>query len=388
MGAVNITLGNGSLGGSLQTNDGIAGLVMTGAIDGGGYALGTPVLVTGMVSVATAGITADNAFAIKQLTEFYAEAGDGAQLYVMLVVNTMTAAQICDPANADGAKKLLDYAAGKIKLLGVLTDDAHLAVAPVIAQGLNGDVYAALGNAQALAIAYFAKEQPFRALLGATSYNGAPGDLTDLSSYSDHDRVGIVLGDTVSGSGAAVGLALGRLASDPVMRKMSRVKTGALTINAAFLGTNAFSQNDATVIAGKYFITFKTYANQAGIYFSGDDTASLPTDDYHFIARGRTIDKAHVLAYTVFVQVVDDEVPVNTDGTLDAGFCKYLEQQIVNQINTSMKAGGEISSVTCTIDPTQNILSSNELNVVIKIVPVGYATDIEISLGFDNPANG
>ena len=111
------------------------------------------------------------------------------------------------------------------------------------------------------------------------------------------------------------------------------------------------------------------------------------TDDYHFLSRGRVIDKAHVLAYTTFVQEVDDEVPVNADGTLDAGFCKWLERQITNQVNNTMTANKEISSVSCYIDPTQNILSTNTLNVVLKITPVGYATDIEISLGFENPAS-
>ena len=47
-----------------------------------------------------------------------------------------------------------------------------------------------------------------------------------------------------------------------------------------------------------------------------------------------------------------------------------------------MTANKEISNVNCFIDPAQNILSTNQLNVVLKITPVGYASDIEISLGF------
>jgi hypothetical protein len=110
------------------------------------------------------------------------------------------------------------------------------------------------------------------------------------------------------------------------------------------------------------------------------------TDDYGMLARGRVIDKAHILAYTTFVQEVDDEIPVNADGTLDAGFCKWLQQQIVNQISNTMTANKEISSVSCFIDPVQNILSTNQLNVVLTITPVGYATNISINLGFANPA--
>src|SRR3954462_2823491 len=120
MGSVNITLANGQLGATLQTNDGIAGKVLTGVTEGI-YTAGTPILITSMADVATAGITATgNAFAIKQLKEFYDQAGTGAQLFLMLVPATMTVAQMADNTNPNGAKKLLDYAAGKIKVLGLL----------------------------------------------------------------------------------------------------------------------------------------------------------------------------------------------------------------------------------------------------------------------------
>ena len=113
---------------------------------------------------------------------------------------------------------------------------------------------------------------------------------------------------------------------------------------------------------------------------------TVSTDDYCMLARGRIVDKMHVLAYTTFVQEIDDEVPVNADGTLDAGFCKWLSQQIVNQINNTMTANREISSITCYINPAQNILSTNQLNIALSAVPVGYATNIDITLGFNNPA--
>jgi hypothetical protein len=51
-------------------------------------------------------------------------------------------------------------------------------------------------------------------------------------------------------------------------------------------------------------------------------------------------------------------------------------------MNNTMTAGKEISSVSCFIDTTQNVLSTGVLNVVLKITPVGYASDIEVQLGF------
>jgi hypothetical protein len=389
MGSVNITLENGQLGGTLQTNDGIAGLVLTGASESGGYTAGTPILVTSMTDVANAGITeTHNPFAIKQLQEFYNQAGSGAQLYLMLVTTATTIAEMADNTNANGAAKLLNFAAGNIKVLGLLSNDAAITTGGgtiVVTDGLNADVYTAAANMVVMAQAYFEAETPFRAIIGGTSYTGVAANLTDEATGTTNNRTAILIGDTVSGSSACVGLLLGVVSAIPVQRKISRVRSGALTNTAAYAGTATVETTGAgtlAVIAGKGFITFITYPNVSGYFFSGDPMLTATTDDYCMLARGRVIDKAHILAYATFVQEVDDEVPVNADGTLDSGFCKWLSQQIVNQINNTMTANKEISSAACYIDPSQNILSTNQLNVSLTITPVGYATDIEISLGF------
>ncbi len=46
----------------------------------------------------------------------------------------------------------------------------------------------------------------------------------------------------------------------------------------------------------------------------------------------------------------------------------------------------EIGNFECFIDPKQNILSTGVLNVSCKIVPRGILKEINVTLGFDNPA--
>ena len=387
MGSVTVNLANGQLGGTLQTNDGVCGLVMTGATEGD-YTVGDCILVTGLDSLAAAGITAaGNAFAYRQIKEFYDQAGAGAQLYLLLVANTMAVDAMCDHTNANGAKKLLQFAGGKIKLLGIIPDDFTIDDFTVT-NGINGSVYDAVNNMHVLAGDFFDMEHPFRCLIAGSCYNGVPADLNDMTDGTNMNRVAIVIGDTVSSATApgAVGLALGRLASVPVQRKLSRVKDGPLTNTEAYLSTTALEDaaGAEATIAGKGFITWKTYPNLSGYFWSGDPMCTANADDYHMLARGRVIDKAHILAYSVFVQEVDDEVPVNADGTIDAGFAKWLQQQIVNTINTTMVANKEVSSVSCFIDPAQDIVTTSILNVVLKIRPVAYASDIVISLGFES----
>ncbi len=66
-----------------------------------------------------------------------------------------------------------------------------------------------------------------------------------------------------------------------MQRKISRVRNGALTNTVAYVGavTVETAGGSLGVIAGKGFITFKTYPNVSGYYLSGDGTCSATMDD-------------------------------------------------------------------------------------------------------------
>lgn len=393
MGAVNVTESAGQLGGTLNINDRVPGLVLTGVTESGGYTAGTPILVTSLTDVATAGITvANNPFALKHLTDFYAAAPLGSQLYLMLVPNTMTVASMADNTNASGAKKLLDFANGKIKVLIVASDDKTIAAVPItvtVTNGLNALCYTAATNMKTMETAYRSAQKPFRGIVGGTSYSGVPSALTDQSSGTTNNKCAIFIGDTRSydatNCDACVGLLAGWIANCAVQEKISKVLKGSLPITAAYLKTTTLelAGNDPATIAGKNYITLTSYPNRAGYYFSGDPMLCASTDDYWFLARGRVIDKAHVIAYNTFVDEVDDDVPTVTGGLIDPAFAKSLETRIVNQLNLTMTNQGEISAADCFIDPNQNVISTPTLNVVLKVRPKGYLTTINVALGFE-----
>jgi len=136
-------------------------------------------------------------------------------------------------------------------------------------------------------------------------------------------------------------------------------------------------------VANKGIITIQTYPNVSGYFFTGDPTCTVTSDDYNCIAHRRVINKAFALAYAFGVQLIDDEVPTVAGGTIDPGYAKWLQQQFINQIKNNMVSAGECSGVNCFVDPNQNILSNNTVNVVLQVLPVGYSTYINIMLGFE-----
>ncbi len=384
---VTINLASGQLGQSLATADGVAGIVLTGSTQGS-ITAGVPFRITSLAAATTLGLTsAGNAFAYKEIKEFYDEGRDGAALWVMLVPSTMTMAQMVDKTNANGLIKLLDAAAGEVTICGVSTDGA--VATHTVTNGINADAYAAITALPVLATYYaFTRQAPFRCLVAGAGFTGTASALTSQTG-NNVNRGAILIGDTVNtNKGACIGLALGRLAVSPVQRKISRVKSGRLLAPTLYVGaTDAGVYQDAETIHDKYFITIRTFPRKTGYFFTGDRTCTSSTDDYNMIARGRVIDKAHRIAYTTFVEEIDDEVPVDaTTGKMAAGYCKTLEQKIINQIQLTMQANSEISAVTCFIDPNQNVLSTGQVKVKLGIIPVGYASAIVVDLAFVNPA--
>jgi len=289
--------------------------------------------------------------------------------------------------------KMLNYAAGAIKVVGLLADDKAIHTAGgTITQtnGLNADCYTAASNLQTTINGYVAAEQPLRGIIGCTSYTGVAANLTNMTTGSNN-RVGFFLGDTqiydATYTSSAIGLLLGRIATIPVQRKISRVLDGPRSNNAAYLGSTPIlcTTADVATIGGKGFMTFIAYANRSGFFFSGDPMLTATTDDYQLLCRGRVIDKAHVIAYQTYLNQVDNDVPVKTDGSgqLDPNYSQWMQNLVLQQLVTTMQKAGEITNADCYIDPTQNVVSTNMVIIVLKIRPKAYSSTIVVNLGFE-----
>lgn len=329
--------------------------------------------------------TVNDTFALKHVTEFYNEAGKGALLYLLLVAETQTMVQTVDNTNANGAKKLLDYALGEIKVLGVVRNPTG--EASVGTNFFRADVIAAVAGATALVNAYRALQEPIRILLGGRLdvTSNVPQDLKALTN----NAVGIVAGDTNSTSNnAAVGLVLGRVAKVPVSTSIARVKDGPLVgIVDAFIGnvrSEAFTQREVLIDRGA--ITLTSYNQRTGYYLSDDQMCALPTDDYTNLVSGRTVDKCQRISYQVYIDELHESVPIDTvTGKISPEVVKALEGKIEYTVRTAM--AGELSGFDALIDPNQNILATGKLDVQESITPFGYMRKIDILLGLNNPFN-
>lgn len=382
---VNITVNRDGLGLIAVQSDGAAGISLRGEAVSGKLELSKPYLIYSVADAEKLGIEATgvNAAAYRQIDEFYQTAGTGTKLYIIL----------SDKASKNSAlketlKKMLEYANGSIVLLGMSWPDAAK-TSPVEQGGLIKEVFDTQTMLQTLSVEYTNRIMPFISVIDGAGFKGDANALTDLTTMNNYRTVISLTATDNSGVGA-IGQLLGSIMAQPVHRKISRVKNGSLpmTQGEAFLTDKVSIEGrdeQLGAITDKGYLVYRTFPGRTGYFYNGDFTATLPTDDLCSIARLRVMDKALKIAYNTYVNELDDEIDVTEDGNLEPAHVSYLQEVIYNQIMGNMS--DSISGFSVIIDPSQNILSGKGLDISLSITPKGYLNPINVTLGFQNPAN-
>ena len=385
---VKIKLGNGALGRSSASADGVAGLILTGKAVEGKLELNKHYQLSSTRDLQTLGIDAEtNPLAEKEIKAFYAQSGDGAELHLLIVAEATTLAAMCDPAADSPLCKLIDAGGGRIRLAGVNKLPPAEYEADTT-EGIDKDAITAAAKAQQTAESYASKIRPFRILLPAPAWTGETENLYKPSEGS-YNRVGMILAsDAPIGNvyTAAVGMILGRAAALEPQQCIGRVKSGVLADSGYFTNGSTYLEKSglADTLHDAGYIFFMNITAKNGCYLNGDPMAAPVTDDYSSLNLGRIIDKATVLAYTTYITEIMDNIAIDDKGQLAIGACKNYESMIQNAVNSQM--GSQISSFSAYVNPDQNILSDGKLTIDCTLRPLGIIRNIVVNLAFDNPA--
>ena len=377
---------NGQLGSGGERPDGLFALVCGAVAVDSTFMLETPYSVRSMDDLLALGVKPENNPRLyKHVEDFYNEVEDGTKLILFGVPKTAKMTTLCDKTSGL-VRSLITSQNGALRGVFVARDDD---TAPTATEGLDADVYTALPKAQQLAEWATAElYAPLFIILEGRGYTGT--SQKDLSKETNN-RVGILIGDTESGSNnACIGTMAGRLAGLPVQRNLGRVKDGALFPAEMYIGTKKVDESDSVIadLYDKCYITPRKYVGRSGYFFADDNLACQPTDDYAHIALRRVIDKAYRIGYDTLLDMMLDELNVNEDGTLQTGVVKSWQQTVENRVNREMTAGGELSAsedgngCICFIDPAQNVLATSRVGVTLKVRPHGYGRYIDVNLGF------
>jgi hypothetical protein len=399
---INIKFQNGQLGQVVDLPDGVSGLLASATAVGTTFLLNTPYQIKSMIDVAALGIIPDvnNYILYKTLKEFYAEAGEGTELWLMGFAKTTKVSDWFTLDVGTGkapVEKLLDAANGKLRFLFTAFSPT-LSYVVTLVNGIDTNVLVAANLAQQLAVNYTAsKYAPFFTIIEGYAFDGNRVTLGDLSTAS-FNRVLIAFGDTEKRTGAtaskgvAIGIIAGRFAKISVHENIGKVRDGALSNLIAYIVDTPAESYDVAALHDKGYVTFRQHTGKSGYFFTDDPLACEIANDYHYAARRRVIDKAYRLAYLATLEFLLDDNDVLNDGTISPIYAAMVENEVESLIYKQMTINGELSfdpsdakdrGVICQVDLTHNVTSTSKLKIAkLQVKTKGTNRWIDVPLGF------
>ena len=377
---------NGNVPKSLAGEDHVTGLVfyMASADIPAGFIQERVQAVSTIDKAEALGITADaESWAVKvlhyQLSEIF-RINPAISLYVGVFAKPET-------YNFTEIKTVQNYAGGRIRQMGVWCGDKAFAADDVVAIKGVADALD-LVNAP-LSVLYAPKVEKVQNL---------PIDVAGANRY----RVSVVISQDGSGTGAelytdeanktlkstvsCLGVKLSLLSVAAVHQSISWIKQFPTGITLPAFGDGTLYRDlDAALIEQldkARYMFLVTHIGQAGSYVNDSHTMDAETSDYAMIESVRTMDKAVRGIRTYLTPELGGNVYVDAStGKMQAFSVAHLET-MANKALEDMEKAGELSGYKVEIDPEQDVLSTSEVEIVIKQVAVGVMRKIKVKMGF------
>jgi len=130
------------------------------------------------------------------------------------------------------------------------------------------------------------------------------------------------------------------------------------------------------------YIFMKQIVGYPGTYLNDMPSASvLANNDYAYMPNSEVMYKAVRGVRAALTPFINSKVKVNANGTMNYAYVKLFQSAAESTLNEMVRLE-QISGMQVFIDPATNIVSTGQVNVTIKIQPVGYARLISVSIGF------
>jgi hypothetical protein len=149
-------------------------------------------------------------------------------------------------------------------------------------------------------------------------------------------------------------------------------------------------------VGGRFMSTW-TRIGLPGVYFTNPLTMAPTGSDFYLMPLGLVMDVFASIIHTIGQQNIDDDVRVNANGTIFENDAKAIESVLASAVNATMFAqamisqpvgtgpGAAASGSAITVDRTNNVKSTNNVNLTGTIISRGYVLTITANLAFQNP---
>jgi hypothetical protein len=192
--------------------------------------------------------------------------------------------------------------------------------------------------------------------------------------------------NTTDLSVTCIGLALGCVSLAKVNEAISWVQKfpSGLDTPALADGTliKTIDKADLEALDTKRYLFLTKYPSYNGSYWNDSHTLDVATSDYAYIESQRTMDKAVRGIYAYLLPYLSGPIYIDpATGKMRGDTVSTLEDVAGKALETMEKAG-ELSGYAVDIDPDQNVLSSSEVEFVIRKVGVAVMRKAKVSISY------
>jgi hypothetical protein len=164
----------------------------------------------------------------------------------------------------------------------------------------------------------------------------------------------------------------------------SRDQSGALV---GPLSNVLSTDRDERVTPGLFdqgFQTVQSIVGYKGVFSDIGRTSATAGSDFTTIMNCRVIDVVVTGCRQAALHYQNANFRVDSQGHLDRATADSINAYVAGKIVAM--AGTEFSAVVVSVYTQDNILSTNMLRFKVRVRPFGYAQDVVVDVGFENPA--
>jgi hypothetical protein len=166
--------------------------------------------------------------------------------------------------------------------------------------------------------------------------------------------------------------------------------------DAAFVGSRTPVKNVASLYRDEQktqfldalrFTTMRTIPGRAGYYITNGNMMAPGGSDFNLVQRRRVMDVACRITRQAELPYLNGSMRINvSNGTIDERDAQAFEASVNSQLKAGVVSTGDASGTSVVVNRASNILSTSNLPVTVRVVPLSYQKTITTNIGFSNPA--
>lgn len=182
-----------------------------------------------------------------------------------------------------------------------------------------------------------------------------------------------------------------RVTTIPTQRMASRVSDGQLSqiiVDPTSDPNDGFIYHDERItpgLTGSRFHAARTRVGKGnGFYLDLPMLMSPVGSDFQYFPQGSVIDVVCDIAKQEAVEEVDNDLILNSNGTVSESDALRIESACNLAIKNQCTDVKMISSGSVVVSRTQNVRNTGKLLMTVTINGVGYVTEVDITVGFQH----